>query len=285
MTLFRRTARVEITTSENEVLTFRNLRFVFTVEKTEKAEPNNLDLEIFNLSANTRNKLRDSTIGKNVTVYAGYEEQDGEQLLFTGDVTSVSSMVLRPDTITKIMALDGKVSVDKAKVTIAQSEKASGRAVLERILGTFDIGNNLSRITFTNKIYENGFSYAGPSKKALDKVTKYLGLDWSIQNNEIILVPFDGNDNTGSLLLSPTTGLIGSPERISGETRKAKDTSKKVTPGWRVRSLLLPSITPRGRIILQSAEIEKQTPYTVTFVSHVGDTFGPNWESTIEVKE
>lgn len=283
MTLFKRVARVDVETSDSSRITLRGLRIIFKVEKVEDKEPNKLDLEIFNLSQDTRNQLRDTA--KNISLFAGYRDENGEELVFTGDITSVSHVIARPDVVTTITAQDGKVSIDKAKLSISLEEKASASNALQRVLGAFNIGNNLNQITFDDKTYETGFSFVGSAKMALDKVTGFLNLSWSVQNNLIVLVPFDGDDNTGAIFLSPTTGLIGSPERIAGETRKAKNKSKKVTPGWAVTSLLLPAINPLNRIAVQSAEIPERTQFTVTNVVHVGDTFGSDWSTRIEVKE
>jgi len=283
MTLFNRSASVEITTNSNSIIRIRGLRIVFDVDKTEGKNPNTSRIEIYNLSEETRNTLRD--ISKNVTLFAGYTDENGEELLFTGDITNISHQIVKPEIITLFEASDGKESTDKTKIAISQLEKTNGRNVLQRILAQFDIGNNLNQIVFDDKTYQVGFSFVGLAKDALDKVTKFLDLSWSVQNNQINLVKFDSNDETGIVFLTEATGLLSSPQRLSGESRKAKDKSKKNKPGWRLSTLLIPSINPLGRVAVQSIEIKDKTDFTVYSVTHAGDTHGRQWNSTIEVRE
>jgi len=283
MTLFNRSASVEITTETNFILKLTGLRFVFNVDKTENKDPNTGKVSIYNLSQDTRNIIKD--VGRNLTIFAGYTDENGEELLFTGDITNITHNINRPDVITEIEASDGKESVDKAKISLSQNEKTSGRNVLEKVLAEFDIGNNLNQITFPNKIYQSGFAFAGLAKDALTKVTKFLNLSWSVQNNEINVVTFDGNNQTGIILLTSESGLIGSPERLSGKSRKAKDKSKQDKPGWKFTSLLFPSINPLGRIAVRSVEIKDTTEFVVYSISHSGDTHTKEWTSSIEVRE
>ncbi|NJR73231.1 MAG: hypothetical protein HC773_05165 [Scytonema sp. CRU_2_7] len=261
MSLYNRIAYVEITTQSNVTLRITDLRIVFNITKTEGKDPNTANIEIYNLSELTRNRIRD--LGKQVTVFAGYKDENGPELIFAGDITNISHSIVKPEVVTSITANDGKTPVNKAKLVISQNGVTSGRGILERVLGAFDIGNNLNQINFENVYYQSGFSFAGSAKDALDKVTEFLDLSWSVQNNEIKLVTFDGNDRTGVILLSSESGLIRSPERLSGDARKSKNKTKKDSPGWRFESLLFPSINPLGRIAVQSVEIPRASEFTV----------------------
>ncbi len=283
MTLFARSASVEIITNTNFTLKLGGLRIIFSIDKTEGKDPNTGRIEIYNISQDTRNIIKD--VGKTVNLFAGYVDENGEELLFTGDITSISHQIVKPEVITVIEASDGKTSIDNAKIVISQNEKTSGRGVLEKILSSFSIGNNLNQIIFKNKTYESGFSFAGVSKDALTKVTRFLNLSWSVQSNQITLVRFDSSDQTGIVLLTSNTGLISSPQRLSGQSRKAKDKSKENKPGWRFSTLLFPSINPLGRIAIQSLEIENISEFIVYSISHSGDTHGKEWNSSIEVRE
>jgi len=283
MTLFNRVASIEIVTETNFILRISGLRISFTVDKTENKDPNTAKLQVYNLAQDTRNIIKD--VGRNVTLFAGYENENGEELLFTGDITNITHKINKPDVITEIEASDGKEALDKAKIVISQNEKTSGLGILQKVLGNFDIGNNLNQVIVPNKIYQSGFAFAGLAKDALQKVTKFLEMSWSVQNNEINLVSFDGNNQTGIILLTAESGLIGSPERLSGKSRKAKNKSKTDKPGWKFTTLLFPSINPLGRIAVQSVEIKDVTEFVVYTISHSGDTHTKEWTSTIESRE
>lgn len=280
-TLFDRIAAVEITTESNSIVRIENLKISFEVEKTETTEPNNARIEIYNLSENTRNQIKD--LKTKITLLAGYEDASGLEILFIGDITSVNHQTVKPNVITTINASDGKTAVDKAKFVFSQNSNVSATSVLKKILATFDIGNNLNQISFKDKSYQSGFSFAGMSKRALIDVTKFLNLSWSIQNNEIKLVEFDKDDNTGVVFLSTKTGLLEAPQRLEGKSRKDKNLSTEDKPGWRFNALLLPSISPLNKISVQSIEIPNKSQFVVSSVLHNGDTDGSAWNTAIEV--
>lgn len=283
LTQFRRSASVQIEIKLGQIIIIRDLRITFNVDKYDDKTPNTADIEIYNLSQNTRDKLKD--LESLLILNAGYLDGDGEELLFTGNITNISHTFPSPDVITKINANDGKKSLGTAKTTINRTGGTSAKRILEDVLNTFPLANNLRTIQVNDKNYQNGFSFAGMSKDALTKITQFLELSWSIQNNEIRIVPFDGDDNTKVVSLSPQTGMIGSPERLVAETRKSTSKSKSVKPGWKIESLLSPKINPVGKIVLSSREIPENTVFTVNTVTHRGDTDGSEWTTVTEVRE
>ena len=132
MTLFNRSASVEIITETRFILKLTGLRFVFNIDKTENKDPNTGRIEIYNLAEDTRNIIKD--VGRNITIFAGYTDENGEELIFTGDITNITHKIIKPDVITEIEASDGKESMDKAKTVISKNEKTSGKGILQKIL-------------------------------------------------------------------------------------------------------------------------------------------------------
>lgn len=289
MSQFRRSASVAIQTFEgNEAVIIRNLRITFEINKTEGKDPNTASIEIYNLSEATRNLVRLDTNPKSdqiITLTAGYLDGDGEEILYVGTLTSIAHSFERPLIITRIEASDGKGALDKSKVSATFGKNSSGKVILTELSNLLGIPNNLNTLAIEDKKQSFATSYIGDVKHNLTKATDFLGLSWTIQNNEVKFTLRDGDDGITALVLSPTTGMIGSPERLSGTSRKAKGESKKVTPGWRIESLLQPKVLPKNKIVLSSREIPENSIFTVTNVTHTGDTHGTVWSSRIEVKE
>ena len=287
MTQFRRSASLTIgKPNALTAISIKDLRITFEISKVESKDPNTAKIEVFNLSEDTRKKIETEQLGDNIILYAGYLDGEGEQLLFSGDVVSVTHKIIRPNVVTTIMANDGANSLGSSKISISKNKGVSARSILQTILSTFPLPNNLKTIFLpVEKIYSNGFAFTGMSKVALTKVTEYLDLEWTIQNNEIRLTPFDGNDSTTAVLLNTKSGLLNSPSRILDDTKKAKGTSVKNKPGWKVQSLLSPKINPKGQLGISSREIPDNTIFNVHSVIHRGDTHGPEWISTIEVHD
>lgn len=270
-----------------EAKILRDVRIVFNVDKTEGKDPNTAQVEIYNLSEKTRNiiKKREEKDTLFIILNAGYIDGDGEELVFTGNVKTIVHQIDKPEIVTVITANDGDNALFNTKLSLSHGAGVSGDTILHQILKAIPISSNFPTLTVPDKAYANGFAFAGLAKDALTKVTKFLDLNWSIQNNEIRLIPFDGDDKTRAVSLSPETGLIGSPERLTASTRKAKGLSKKDKPGWKFTSLLSPKINPTGKIAVQSREIVEQTTFTVFTVTHKGDTHGGEWNTVTEVRE
>lgn len=283
MTQFNRIASVVIGEPGTGGLEVRGLRIAFNVQKTDGKTPNKAKISIYNLSEKSRNLIKQT--GELVFLNAGYSDGDGEENVFIGDVSSINHKIEPPDVVTIIEASDGAEEIATRKTGISFAPGASGMTVLRKILSVFNIGNDLSNLSISDKKYANGFSYAGSADQALDKVCENLGISWSIQNNEIKLIPADGNDGSQIVSLTPSSGILGAPERLEGRTRKAKGKSKVVKPGWRVRALLQPKLTPGGRVTLTSHEIPENSVFKISVVTHSGDTFGSEWATTIEVRE
>lgn len=257
---------------------------MFNIRKDDSEDPNDATITIYNLSEESRNQKIET--GQLVYLSAGYEDDEGLDTIFIGNISNISHSLVPPDVVTTITARDGSKDILEKKISLSYKPGVSGELILTKILESFSMSSNFSSIQFTDKQYANGFTFAGPSSKALTKVARFLDLSWSIQDNEIRLVEFDGSDQIRSILLSPSTGLIGSPEKQLFTDRKAKGLSSEDNiPGYRLLTLLQPKVVPNGKVVIQSKEIQEQTEFTVMNIAHNGDTHGSDWNSEIEVKE
>ena len=135
-------------------------------------------------------------------------------------------------------------------------------------------------------------------KVLLDNVCNYLGLQWSIQNNIIKIFPAGASTGITAVSLSPTSGIIESPQKenidnkeftkkennaISGQSISVSGTRVKrlAGDGWKIKALLQPDVEPGSVIVAESAEIPSGSRLRVIEVEHSGDTHGPEWTSTI----
>jgi hypothetical protein len=261
-----------------------DLRIKFSVKKDDGKDTNSASIDIFNLSPESRKLIDD--IDELVFLSAGYRDGNGEESVFIGNISNITHLREPPEIVTRIEAQDGAKEILEKKTALSFDAGISGREVLRKALQAFSIPNNLNILSFTDKSYAHGFSFSGSASKALDKITKFLDLEWSIQSNEIRIIPFDGNDGSRAALISPLTGMIGSPQEHKFSELKAKGKSKtNKKPGWKVESLLQPKIVPGGKVYLESREIPKNSLFTVVNVKHTGDTHSGDWKTVMEVKE
>ena len=296
MTQFDRHASLNIFTPGSTGFFLTGLRITFNVTKTSDPAPNTAQIQVYNLSENTRSKISDAFNEKTQKIHlnAGYTDGDVEEL-FNGDVTKVTHNIQPPNIVTTIEANDGQKALAETKVKLSFDAGASVKKIFKQVVDAFPLDEDVKNIIVENEFITNftaGFSFSGPARDAMDLLSKTLNMEWSIQNGQMIVVPMGGNDGTRVALIDQNSGLIGSPERLVNDEKKAtgkviNDPKKaeESTRGWKFNCLLRPAIKPLGQVSLKSIAIPKATFFTVDSVVHVGDTHGQPWGSAVEVKE
>jgi len=248
------------------------LRIVAKVTKTNQKEPNTAEITVYNLAPTTRAQLQDK--GLRVVVEAGYRAA-GYQRIFVGDTRTIDHHRDGPDVLSVFKCGDGERSVRYAR---ASESFAGGSSVADVVKHCADsmglaLGNVGAQLPALGKTLFQGWTAHGAASTELDRVLRAVGYGYSIQDGEIqILAPGESIAQTIPLL-SPETGLLGSPEMGSPET-KGKATSLKF------RSLLLPSARPGGRVQLQCERYNGI--FKIKKASHSFDTRGGDWLTDYE---
>jgi hypothetical protein len=292
MTNFNRLARVFVRLSNETLdgykgdLTLSNLRISFSIQKNLAWSTNTAQVRVWNLSGDKRNILRD--YGDQVTLYAGYEFGGGEQILFIGDTVSVQHIFDLPEIVTVLECGDGDKYANQKTVSVSFQKGATARDVINEIAR--QMGITVLKFDSDNLIYKEGFSSVDMGKDALDKACRYLGLEASIQNNNLQIIPQGGTLDQTPFIINADTGMIGIPQRYTFKRsdlyRKRADVSHTqigYPTGWKVQTTLRPDIFPGAKVQIQSTHIDLKGIFRVETIRHEGDTYGPIWRSNLEV--
>lgn len=269
-------------------------RVTFDITKTTSEDPNEGRIRIWNLAERTRRRYEEPDLV--CALSAGYEEEGGAELLATGEVVSAWSKRDMGDIITEVIIGDGYVPMRDTVVSLGYGAGVSAKTVIEKIAGEMDLPLVMSD-DVKDRTWEHGFSFYGSAHEALHRVVRGTGLEWSIQNGELQIVDRGGTTVKSAFVLNAGSGLIGSPERRregAKEKARVKDkksgdnvdvaASRQAKNGWRVTSLLLPSVEPGDRIKLESREVDEWL--RVDSVRHSGDYGGSgDWISELELVE
>jgi hypothetical protein len=92
-----------------------------------------------------------------------------------------------------------------------------------------------------------------------------------IQNGELVVVPFGEPLDAEAIVLSPSSGLVGSPER-------AADSDGAMV--LKARSLIVPGLLPRRKVRIKSGLVDAL--YVVRKVQYKGDTAAQDWYADME---
>jgi hypothetical protein len=303
--LFARRARITagslLVESEGE----HGLRISFEVNKSVEASENSARIQIYNLSDTTRARLSDEAdrfdekgIIRRIVLEAGYVE-DVRQI-FVGDKAWIGHARQGTDWITTIDSLDGVKALSKplsksfkpniTATSIINEIKDQAGLVWDQLKGG-DVQQALDTL-----VYGSGKALSGSVRKELDAIADDAGLEYSVQDGELLFHVPDGDSPNTGLRLTGESGLLGLPETFLDPARKTSPTKKsgKATdsPFGKNKTLVRGKALLNGRIQPgRRMELDLQNSRWGLFrairVQHAGDTHGgdESWVTTFEAEE
>lgn len=267
------------------------MRVTFEVSKDAQEEPNDHKVRIYNLAADTRRQLEEP--GLRCVLYAGYAEEGGPLLMASGSVVYAYTWYELPDVVTELAVKDGYTEVRDTAVSIGLGAGAQASAIIRDVARQMGLPLVMAD-DVPDRRWQQGFSFYGAARTALHKVTQGTGLEWSIQNQQLQVVGRRGTTRRKAVVLAADTGLIGYPERTreaAREKARVRDSqtnddvrlvsARQQLDGWRVTSLLLPTINPGDLVKLESRTV--QAFQRVEAVRHYGDSAGGDWQSELQL--
>lgn len=262
-------------------LEITELRIQFDIEKSAKKNPNKSTIKVWNMQRSTRAELEKPDT--RCLLYAGYAEEDGPILIFSGGVTYVWSKVDGPDIITEFDLGDGAQEIRDTTISVGYAKNVRSSTVLNDVSKQMGLPLTIPS-DIKDRIWENGLSYYGSARVLMDKVTKANDTEWSIQNGTLQVIRTGGVTTRQGIVLSGTSGLIGSPERMRQSkhgTKKKSAEVKKQYDGWKCKTLLMPYLNPGDRIKLESRMVEGI--FRVQSIKHEGDSHDGDWQTEMKV--
>lgn len=255
-----------------QAIVIESLRVVFKVKRTLKKEPSHSEITIYNLAPATRAQF---SPGKDARVWlsAGYAGAVGE--VFQGDVTFAQSSREEPDSVLKLELGDGARAYKHARMTESFAPGTTRGDILRRLVAKcgLDPGNAPDYYSSLTGQAVNGYSVDTPVSHSLTEVLLAENLTWSVQGGAIQILPVSGYIAKPAVLLTPLSGLIGSPKWGSPEKKGGKRTLK-------FQSLLQAQLVPGGRVKLEAEDVKGT--FVLREVEHSGDTEGTEWVSDCE---
>lgn len=285
MRLFKGDCYLEFELDDGQLLTFdqvneeynRRLDVDFDCLKTQSSHPNKSSATIYGLNQENRNLI--TTRAKKVRLYAGY---DVLKLIATGDIVFSAAKQVAPDWALDVIFGDGQTPFKESKTSISFSEGTSVKDILNKL--SQNLG--LAIREFPSELKEqinSGLSLSGLTKDMLDIITKDFGLDWSIQDDELLVTRSEQSANYDIIVISGDSGLIETPQ---------------ATPtGVKFKAQLNPDIRPKGIVEIQSEswsvengqaaiaisdKREFNGQYQVRNVTYSGNNYGGPFEVMVE---
>lgn len=237
----------------------------FKVERSLDPIPNKIELVIFNLNSETRNRLEQSK-KPTLQLSAGYAQKTG--VLFLGEAVSIRSHLRRPEWLTEVSGGDSESDLAESRVNLSFGPGTDFATVVVKVaesMGKVGIGNlkkAIEKATLKgSKSFKKGVTVSGPSKKELDRLLLAAGLQWSVQSGQFQILDANRTLSTTAIVLSAETGLI--------EALVDSDGTLEFT------CLLNPDIVPGRQVVLQSRSVSGY--WRCESVIYSGDRDGTDW--------
>lgn len=252
-------------------------RISFSVVKTDDAKTNTMDVRIYNASPSTRQMLE--TTENSLVLSAGY--LTSMQQLAAGDITRGLSVMDGADRITTATCGDGLRALSSTRVSLSYDGAVSAQQIIDDIAAKLELPLRETDADLSGK-FRTGWAFVGPARDAMTSIARRFNLSWSVQNEEIQVTEKRGATKQDAVLISSSSGLIGSPEVM--DDNREDTVATKEPPGLRITTLLNPLYEPGGIVVLQTRDYNG-AEYRIKRVEHMGDTHGSDWYSTLEVVE
>lgn len=292
--LFNRACQVTVGPKNAKGLQIRGLRMSFKIDKSTDKQPNPATIQIYNLSKDSRAIVEDKKSA--IILEAGYgswkspansTSENFEGILrkiFVGDVAQVKTERQGPDIITTVEAGDGEAVFGSSRINASFAPGVKASQILDAIVAKFGLSRGQIVGFNGNDSFPNGLSIVGLTRDAMETLMKRQGLSWSIQDDQLQILPPGKGTVQEAILLNKGTGLIGTPfkTKIVNINLLTKKDGKEADLGTKMTTLLNGEIVPGRYVKLESDFVSGI--FKVSRVTHEGDTHGKNWYSNIEAK-
>lgn len=275
---FNRVAVLDVGRPGEQGVRIEGLRMAFEISKSDKPTANTAQVSIWNLSDTTRSKLE--SLENQIILWAGYSE-DVIKVLTVADIGSYNTTYEENgDKVTTLICADGGRALRDTRISLSYESGVAASDIVNDISNALGL-DSVDILADLTGSYRRGYSFTGLAKDSLNELASRFDFDWSIQNAELKILPRREADTRDVVVLSPQSGLIGSPK--SADDNKTNSSINLQQPGLIVECQLQPRIYPGSVIELQSRE--HNGVYRVETVTHTGDTRGLDWKSTLEVRK
>jgi len=268
--LFNRVIKISI-----EDIKIEKLRMTFNITKTMSNELENANITIYNLSNNTRNKIRRTTYldervqGSPVIVEAGYS--DLVQQVFSGEVTFISHEKKMANIITSLDASNQYLTCSTANVEKSFSKGVTAKELVEYLISQLGLDPQIETVKeiLNNKRFDRNYILSGQIRSNLNQITKLLDLSWTIQDKKLIILKQGQPLSMQAIEVSSNNGLIS---------------VKRTNEGYDFFSLLNPQIKP-GHLVYLKSKLNKNIPLLVKKINLNCDNFQGSFSMMVNTRE
>ena len=239
------------------------LRVQFDVSRGISGSPNTFNIKLYNLSPDHRNALGREL--ETVQLEAGYVPPEGGGnlgIIAKGCIRDFQHDRSGPDIITTVSCGDGDLAYRRATISKTLPKGTPLPDVVEELYKEMEkqgISKGEWKFPDDPKTFKRPYSMCGGACREMDVLGRGNGFYWSIQNEVLEIIPGNGYLE-GMILISPSTGMVGTPTITDN--------------GVKVKALLNPDARPNRQVKVESEVLQMNAQgdtYRISQVDFSGD--------------
>lgn len=256
---YRRKWDLLVAESGGDGLDLSGLRCVFEVTKKDTQTPNTAEFSIYNITPDTAARLKKSFT--KIIVNGGYESNFG--LLFSGNIKGFEYSKENTDTVLTISAGDGDKEYNYTVINKTLAAGATPDTIISEVSTAMGIGIGYKSVLPSTALPRGKVFYGRPSEFMREQADN-TGCTWSIQDGRILMLKRSELLPGTAVLLTPNTGLIGTPQ--------------KTEDGLTGTCLLNPKLRIGAALKIESGiSPDINGEYRIISFKQKGDTHGNDW--------
>lgn len=248
---------------------YDSLRVTFDIDKTSYGTPGKSKIEIYNLTAEQRKNITVSNAatgqtGDIIQLKAGYRDLVGT--VFSGNLARAKSERKGSGSIVTILECgDSEYQMTYANMQQSYPPGVTLVQIIKDCAQKLGVGIG-TIIGVPTKVYNSGVALSGSIKTILNVVLYSTGLEWSIQNGALNILPINAHLGDEGVLLSGETGLIN----VTSQGEEFVQFS----------ALLNPRLLPGSYVVLESQNVKGS--FKIRRSKFTGDSHGAPWQVECE---
>ncbi len=261
-------------------LDLSELRCVFKVKKTVRPEPNTATVQVFNLADPSRHVLEDAS-KLVMRLEAGYVDT-GTSQLYLGQVRSAWTTLDGTTSTTTITTGDSEKEIAEARIHVPIGPGVPVAHALQAIAKALKVGDGniaqaivLLQTKGVAAMFGPGRMISGNAARELTDICRSARLEWSIQDGQLQILDLNKPLADKAILLSPDTGLEGSPTIDYNATSKGKKGGVYV----KAKVRLIPELAPGRKVVFDSKFVKGG--FRIEEIEYSGDTHGNDWDAAL----
>lgn len=251
-------------------------RIKFTIPKHVISTALPTKVDIYNLSQDTRNFLRESEL--QVIVNVGWINDSFRQV-FKGSLMNTVHVREGADIVSSLLCLAGFGATSRATISRTWNSGVFIKTIvneLAELLPGITINQNSIKINSSFKLGSQGWSTVGTIQDSLDKLARTYGFSWWIDSGIFQALDDEEGFQGNQLIVSTENGLLLRAEPMLASPLQVKT-------GVSIITFLHPPLEP-GKLVQLKSKLNPNLDgeYKIHTVNHTGDSHSDSWLSKVQ---